>query len=97
MHQQTPVAGEQSAIIPTGDLYQLSIFVRGIINNIDPEQAEIANQFSEMSISDKCHDRIGLQSFFSEIRRVYSGWINLDFGISRNQAIKIDRLSVNKD
>jgi hypothetical protein len=37
MHQKAPVAGEESAMIPAGDLYQLSIFGRGIINNIDPD------------------------------------------------------------
>lgn len=60
MHQEAPVAGEESAITPAGDPYQLSIFGRGIIGNVNPDQAEISNQFAEMSVRDKCSDPMGL-------------------------------------
>src|SRR5438270_5546229 len=98
MHEQATIAGEESAAFGDGDIQQLSIFRVAIINNIDPKEAQVANQFSQMSISDKHYYIAYLQSIFREkSNSIRINRVNIDVCRAGDYPRKIDRLPVDQN
>src|SRR5260370_20860861 len=87
MHQQTPVAGQQSTVLAAGDRHQLSILGRGIVNDVDAAKAKIPDKFTQMSIGNKTSDFCELQPIFCErSNSACADWLNLDTGFAVNKA-----------
>ena len=84
MHQKAAVAGEESAPLIVSRFDQLPIFGGGIAADVDPEQSQVADQFSQMTVSDKLLDIAHLQSIFREKSGTsFARWINIDRNILR--------------
>lgn len=65
VHEETPVSGKQCALAV--GLYsrdQLAVDRVAVIQYVEAEQAQIAHQFAQMSISDKLFYAVYLQAFF---------------------------------
>jgi hypothetical protein len=70
VHEQPAIAREQGSIVDVHDGEQLSILRIPVVNDIETEQAQVAREFSEMSIRQKLRQMVYLQSIFMEKRRL---------------------------
>src|ERR1044072_7474512 len=64
VHQQTPVTGEEAAIFAGGNIDQSSILGVALVGDGAAKQTQVANHFSEVTISDKLSDLADLETIF---------------------------------